>query len=104
MASISTFPALDIKPAPNPLEQYASALSIKNMIGQGQEQQQAIQGGNIGLQMKNLALKNMQITQSAMSDPKLSDEYNQWQKSKGGSSTAATPDQDSSGGGNTGTV
>src|SRR5271156_2720291 len=43
MASISALPALDIKPAPNPLEQYANALSVKNMIGQGQEQQQQIQ-------------------------------------------------------------
>lgn len=32
-------PALDIRPAENPLDQYAKALSVKNMIGQGKTQE-----------------------------------------------------------------
>jgi hypothetical protein len=42
MSSIP-LPALDIKQQPDPLSEYAKALSVKNMIGQGQEQQQQIQ-------------------------------------------------------------
>lgn len=34
-----SLPALDVRPPENPLDQYAKALSVKNMMGQGQTQQ-----------------------------------------------------------------
>ena len=85
--------ALQVRPPENPLDQYAKALSVKSMLGQGELQQQSVQSGNIELQMKELALKNMQVTQSALSDPSLEDQFNDWQKSKKspGGAVAGTP-------------
>src|SRR5271155_504371 len=68
MASISTFPALDIKPAPNPLEQYASALSVKNMIGQGQVQQNQIQAGQQENQIRQMQLNDATGMKQALID------------------------------------
>jgi hypothetical protein len=107
---------------PNPLEQYGKALQLKSLLaqqamqpGQQQLQQQQIQGNSLELQMKQLELQNRQIGQSALSDPKFSKEFSDWQSSKqqsGGSNQApaqgaATPGAQTQAGGSavaTGTV
>ena len=97
------FPALMIRPPESPVQQIGQAMQVQQLAGQQQLQQQQIQGAQtanqgsqIELQMKQLALKNMQISQTALSDPNLSSDFEKWQQAKGQSTgevsdTASTP-------------
>lgn len=101
MASIP-LPALHINayPGPGPLQQYAELAQIQAMRQQQryqaqaqpielQRMQQEQQSGAVDLQMKQLALKNSQIGQAAMSDPNFQKDFADWQKNKG--ATPTTP-------------
>lgn len=96
MSSIP-LPALSIRPSENPLDQAAKALSIKGMLQQQQTaaiQQAAasneVASSGIDLQMKQLGLANAQKVNSALADPNLGDEVDEWQKSKGGQDSSTT--------------
>lgn len=95
LAALSVRPP---EPPQDPLHQYAQIMSLRDLAqrqqflpGQLQEQQQAVQAGNIDLQMKQLALKNTQVAQGALSDPNFGSDFENWNKSRGGSATGATP-------------
>lgn len=77
------FPALMIRPPESPVQQVGQVLGIQGALQQQQIRGQELQSGNIDLQMKQLALKNMQVTQSALSEPNLNEQFQDWQKSKG---------------------
>jgi hypothetical protein len=71
-------------------EQQAQQQRAALFPGQLQEQENLTAGSGIDLQMKQLGLKNAQITNSALSDPNLSSELDEWQKQKGGDQEAPT--------------
>lgn len=97
---VGGYPALQIKPPESPVQQLGQIMQLRNMQGQQQLQQQQIQSAQtqnqsqqLDLQMKQLALKNMQTTQTALSDPHMADDFGKWNQSKGspeGMTPAAT--------------
>lgn len=92
------YPALAIRPT-----DIAGPLLEGQQIRTGQQAQQIrgqeLQSGAIDLQMKQLALKNMQTVQSALSDPNLEGQFNEWQKSKGATPTGIAQSEQSGIGG-----
>lgn len=93
--------ALAIQPPPDPTRQIGQAIALKGMLQNQQfqqqaqplrlqQEQQATQSSAIDLQMKQLALKNSQVAQGAMSDPNFEQDFKQWRESKG---AAITPGQ-----------
>lgn len=77
------FPALMIRPPESPLQQFGQAEQIIGARQRQQLGQQELQSGGIDLQMKQLALQNAQTVQSALSDPNLNSQYEDWRKSRG---------------------
>lgn len=67
MSSIP-LPALDIRPPENPLDQYAKALSVKSMIGQGQIQQQELQGEQLRNQLAQRSIDDENAMTKSMND------------------------------------
>ena len=84
-------PALHIQDQQqSPLAMYAQAQQIRNAQFQQQLQplklqqaQQETQSGAVDLQMKELALKNSQAAQGALSDPNFEKDFNDWRTNKG---------------------
>lgn len=68
MASSIPLPALDIRPAENPLDQYAKALSVKNMIGQGETQRLQQEGMSQENQQRQMALDDATGMKKALID------------------------------------
>ena len=67
MASIP-LPALNIRPAEDPLSQYAKALSVQSMIGGQQLQREQISGAQQENQIRAQQIKDQQATTAAMQE------------------------------------
>ncbi len=74
---------------PSPLEQYSKIMGLKSLLGQQQVQQSELQNQDLqrqstqmDLQMKQIGLKNAQITNTALTDPKMMDDFKDWQSQK----------------------
>lgn len=61
MGGFTSFPALDIRPPENPLDQYAKALSVKSLIGGQQLQQAQLQRENLQNQLLEKDVQDRQI-------------------------------------------
>lgn len=100
----SGYPALMIRPPESPLQQFAQVQQIKAeqqamqlRAQQIESAQTANQSQNLDLQMKQTALKNMQTTQTALSDPKVWQDFNRWKGSPEGQDTNVTDPTSSTG-------
>ena len=83
---------------PSPLQEFSTLQQIltarQNQQYQAQAQplelqqkQQEMQSGAVDLQMKQLALKNSQVAQGALTDPNFQKDFDDWQKTKSSGTT-----------------